>query len=64
MKTKTDKEILEEILGVIAKDEDLLCAFAACIEVPQEQMEEFIDFVEIPELTRKLPNNPRRDLNH
>ena len=57
---RTDGEILEAILGLIGKDDDLLGAFAAAIEEPRENLEQFIDFVEIPELTRKTPQDLKK----
>jgi hypothetical protein len=47
-----DKETLERILKLIGRDDELLETVATCIEITPEELGDFIDFVEIPELTR------------
>lgn len=50
---KSPKEIVEAVLSFIGKDDDLTAAFAAAIEVPEEEFGDVIDFVVIPELTTR-----------
>lgn len=47
-----DKELFEKILETIGRDDDFLVAFANVLGVTEQQLGDFIDFVEIPELTR------------
>ncbi len=49
----SDREILEKILSTIANDEDLTQTFALVIGLENEELENFLDYVDIPELTRK-----------
>jgi hypothetical protein len=44
------KEIVEAVLDLIGKDDDLTAAVASAIGVPEKEFGDVIDFVVIPEL--------------
>ena len=47
------KEIVEAVLNLIGKDDDLTAAVASAIGVPEAEFGDVIDFVVIPELVCK-----------
>ena len=49
----SNKETVEAVLGLIGKDEDLVTAFAAALDIPEKEFGDCIDFVVIPELICK-----------
>ena len=46
----SNKEIVEAVLDLIGKDDDLAAAVATAIGVPEKEFGDVIDFVVIPEL--------------
>lgn len=47
---KSPREIVEAVLELIGKDDDLTAAVASAIGVPEKEFGDVIDFVVIPEL--------------
>jgi hypothetical protein len=48
-----NKEIVESVLEIIGKDEELTAAFASALGVSEKEFGDVIDFVVIPELVCK-----------